>query len=633
MFNKKAQLTIFIIIGLIILIAIGAYLYYNSLAIGEPEISTEETEPVRSFVEQCIKDAAQEAIDTVGFNGGYITLPENIEKNPKSYLKISPLVDVKLPYWWYDGVMSIPTADFIRSQISQYVKDQLKICVADFESFEDEFSVRELGEITASTQFDKNDVAVKVKYPLLVNNKVGDTRVKLKSDYNVKVPVRLETVYNLAKMIMETEDSEWFLEEKTVDLMALDGSIPLTGVEVTCSKKIWEVPKVRSKLKRLLEVNLPYIRIKNTGYDENIYVPNPFSKTEVFNESYYFYHYIWDVKALEDKNIHISFSYDQNWPMEFYARPSNGQIMKSNAQKGQEMLSWFCLHIWHFTYDVKYPAMATITDEKTEEHDSYTFSFPFKVNIDHNKPARYNSGSNILEGTEKLTDEEFCSDTSHQITIFTVSNSSKAIEDIADVNLTFVCGAFQCDLGASKWISFGAAAGLQKPMPYCVLGIIKGTKKGYADAQMFIQAEEDKSYTLHMAPIKELYNYTVVKHSSLSPAAAQNLESDERALIMIKTPLGNTYGLYPNNESSPIILSAEEDKAYDVDIYLISGEDIIGGYKAQWSVNSKELDKAKSARFHVIEQEPRQTDEMKRYEYIAEIEKHSEQIPSTELIR
>jgi len=72
---------------------------------------------------------------------------------------------------------------------------------------------------------------------------------------------------------------------------------------------------------------------------------------------------------------------------------------------------------------------------------------------------------------------------------------------------------------------------------------------------------------------------------------------------MIKTLLGNAYGLYPNNESTPITLSSEEDKVYDVDIYLISGEDIIGGYKGKWDVSSKELDKAESARFHVIEQE------------------------------
>ena len=631
--NNKGQITIFIIIGLIILIAIGAYLYYKSFAIGEPEIITQETEPVRNFVEQCIEDAAKEGISILGFNGGYIYFPEEIDKNPKSYLMASPIINLKNPYWWYDGITAIPTEDFIKGQIASYVKNELKDCIGGFEGFNEEFNVRELGEITTFAQLDENDVAVKVKYPLLVKNKLNNTQVKLKSDYNVKIPVRLKQTYELAKKIMETENLEWFLEEKTIDLMAMDDEIPITGVEVTCDKKVCEVPKVRGKLKRLLEVNLPYIRIKNTGYDENVYIPNPFSETDKFNESYYFYHYVWDVGALEDKNIHASFSYDQNWPMDFYARPNDGLLLKSNAQKGQEMLSWFCLHMWHFTYDVNYPVKVTISDDKTEEHESYAFSFAFKVNLDHNKPARYNSAATMFEGAEKLSDEEFCNDVSKELTVYTISQSSKALQDISDVNLTFVCGAYQCDIGKSKWLSFGAAAGLQQKMPYCVLGILKGKKEGFADSQMFVQTDKDRSYTLYMTPVKDILSYTVVKHSSLNPAAGLNLESDEKAVIMIKTSLGNTFGLYPDKTNSPIRLLAEEDAEYPLDIYLISGENMIGGYKGTWIVNSEELRNAKQIKFHVIEQEPLPADEMKRYEFIAELEKHSKQIPGPELIK
>lgn len=630
--EKKAQITLFLIIGLILLSSIAAYIYYKSSAIGEPEILTEETIPIREFIEQCIRNAAQAGIDTVGFNGGYIDFPEDIEKNPKSYLMTSPISDMKNPYWWYDGITAIPTDEFIRGQISGYVRDELKICIDGFKGFEDEFDIKELDEITVYTQFDKNDVAVKVNYPLLVKNKMNNTMVKLKSDYNIKIPVRLKRAYELAKDIMEKENLEEFLEEKTIDLMALDESIPLTGVEVKCSDKIWEVPKVKGKLKRLLEVNLPYIRIKGTGYAENTYVPNPFSKDDLFNESYYFYHYIWDLGIVEDKSLHISFGYDQNWPMDFYVRPNDGLILRSNAQKSQDILSWFCLHTWHFTYDVSYPVRVTISDEKTAEHDGYTFSFVFKVNVDHNKPSRYNYGTVKFEGAEKLTSTEFCSDTRKTVTIYTMSNSSKAIQDISGVNLTFVCGAFECGLGESRWLSFGAASGLQKPMPYCVLGILKGKKQGYADSQMFIQTDKERSYTFYMTPVKDIYNYSVVKHSSLNPAPEQKLETGEKALIMIHTPLGDVYGIYPDSNNNPIRLLSEEYLSYDTDVYLMSGEDIIGGYKGSWAVDLNALKDAKHIKFHVIEQEPLPAEEMKRYEFIAALEEHSASIPAPELI-
>ena len=630
--NRKAQLTIFVIIGLALLLGIAAYLYYSGFGIGEPEIITEETMPVRNFVDNCIEAAAREGIQTIGFNGGYIYFPDPIKNNPMSYLQTSPIDELRNPYWWYQGNIAIPPEDLIRAQISDYVKENLKECAGDFAGF-NEFEVREIGEIETFTQLNKKDVTVKAKYPLLLKYRMNGTKVKLKSDYSVNIPIRLKKAYETAKRIMERENEEYFVEEKAIDLMAMDDEIPITGVEVTCKTKTWEVPKVRKKLKRLLEVNLPYIRIENTDYNQASYVPSPYSDNDYYNESYYWHHYLWDIGLERDENIHVSFSYDQTWPMDFYVRPNNGMVMTSNAQQGSDMLSWFCLHIWHFTYDLKFPVKATLYDEATDDNEAYRFSFAFMANIDHNKPVRYNYGTSIFDGKETLSDEEFCEDVKNEVTIFTLSNSSQKIEDTADVNLTFICGRYECDLGKSGWISYGAAAGFQEKLPYCVMGIIKGEKKGFQPNKMFIQTDKERSYNLYMNPVVEVLNYSVVKHSSANPASEFKLESDEQAAIMIDTPMGKRYGLRPSGLNTPLTFLAEEERAYDLQIFLMSGDDIVGGYKADWQLGPEDLEGLKEIRFHVIEQEPLPEEELERYEFLASLEDHSKDIPEPELIK
>jgi hypothetical protein len=333
---------------------------------------------------------------------------------------------------------------------------------------------------------------------------------------------------------MERENADYFLEKKTIDLYSMDVEIPTTDVEATCNAKIWQLSSIKEKLQRLLRVNLPYIRIKGTDYNPNSYVPNPKGRN-VYADTYFQQHYIWEIdKDAEKKykNMKVSFAYE-NWPMEIFARPSNNGILRSNSQKGTDMLSFFCMHIWHFTYDIEYPVLVTVIDQETEKNKAYRFNFPFKVAVNHNQPNRQGTGTTLFETEADVSSSEYCSEVQNEITIFTVNNATG--EDIKEVNLTFICGRFYCDIGSTDWLSFGAAAGLTKRLPYCVNGIIKGVKNGYAESKSFVQTDVDgRSYVLVMNPLKEFQKYRVVKHPLSSPNSVSELSPKEKASIFIK---------------------------------------------------------------------------------------------------
>jgi len=427
---------------------------------------------------------------------------------------------------------------------------------------------------------------------------------------------------------MEAENRDSFLERKTMDLIVLDQEIPTTDIEATCLPRIWNLDDVTNKLKQLLRVNLPYIRIMDSNYAENIYVSNPFGK-DTYKDSYFQSHYIWEIADEKFFNFNAVFTYDENWPLQLQARPRDGNLLKSNTQKGFDLLNFFCLHIWHFTYDVLYPVKVTISDTNQGSRP-YTFNFAFKVNIDHNQPNRQNTGTTIFQTVERPGSEEFCNDVTNEITIFTVSNTTEEQVDITDVDLTLTCGAFTCNLGKSDWLSFGAASGIIKQTPYCVNAILRGKKDGFLDAQSFIQTDRPRTYTLHMKPVKEFSNYNVVKHQLVNPSIQGSLKESEKVSIQIKALHSDfeTFGVYPTEGSFPITL-LEERETYDVIIYFTDNNKILGGYQQQWTVNPEELRNANEIVFHILEQGIVPDDE--RALFIAGLESYSKQIPKPEL--
>src|SRR3989338_9086643 len=118
--GKKSQVTIFIIIGMIMVISIGLFIYFKMATSKRIDILHPESVPVSNFVESCIEKVAKEGLATLGLQAGYIYFPDNIARDPYSYLAFSPL-GMKIPYWWRDGVSNIPTIEFMAQQISSYI--------------------------------------------------------------------------------------------------------------------------------------------------------------------------------------------------------------------------------------------------------------------------------------------------------------------------------------------------------------------------------------------------------------------------------------------------------------------------------------------------------------------------------
>lgn len=121
--NKKSQVTIFIIIGVLIILAAGLTLYFygntwqvpTSLGFSKlpPEIGQQ--------IESCAKDDGMAGVYLLGSQGGYIYSFDksmNTEYNP-------------VAYHLYDGGDTSPSKEFMENQLASYLKSSFILCMTN----------------------------------------------------------------------------------------------------------------------------------------------------------------------------------------------------------------------------------------------------------------------------------------------------------------------------------------------------------------------------------------------------------------------------------------------------------------------------------------------------------------------
>ena len=623
-FKKRGQITVFIIIGIILLLGVATVLFIQQTTsqISYKAQVPEQLVPVYTYIQGCIDQIAEEDIKTMGVNGGYLEIPQEILNTPESFIEQHPGLPLKLPLWWYKGQSRIPTESFMIEQLQKSMNAKIKECV-DFNVFK-EFALEEISPITTEVAFTDTGIVYDIVWPLQATTETESTPI---DRFVVTKKIRIKRILELAKDIMERENQDAFFEDFTMDLIALDPDVPDTNFEIKCSPRIWLLKNVEDKFKRLLEVNLPSIKLDNGEYI-------PHEKDRPYEKN----HYVWNVGENEYPNIHTSFNWNRNNGMDFYVSPNNGVFLSSGVQKGQDVpsvidMSWLCLQIYHFTYDIEYPITVTLRDAESRRNDPFTFNFAFPVVVSHNIASRETLSNFIFDFEKSPESEEFCKDRPNQVTIKTKNKVTK--EDIPDINISFDCFKFKCGhMGTTDWMAGGALAGIDAKLPLCYGGLIKAKGTGFKEEKIIIDTDREDFLTMEMTPIKTISNYSVVKHDIELLELANNLDKNEQAVIFLRNDKHSTFGVYPSEEQVPLELLADSDFTYKVDIYLINDEKLTGGYEGNWTISNSELKDSEQIIFHALSTvEPIPDDELndKMIEFLQKIPEVSKILPMHEL--
>lgn len=200
---KKAQVTMFIILGIVIVavIAIGLYLredISNALAEAKIKRSTvlqQQAAEARGLISNCLGYVAGDAVLKIASQGGYYEPP-----SPVYYDMYS------IPVYYDKGKEKVPGLDDIEEGIAAYINANMARCTGDFPGLR--FTAEALDEPDSSVAIG-NEISLELDWPVRIGNEEKATV----SDFSARLAISLKSPYEKAISLYD--------EQKGISLISL----------------------------------------------------------------------------------------------------------------------------------------------------------------------------------------------------------------------------------------------------------------------------------------------------------------------------------------------------------------------------------------------------------------------------
>lgn len=539
MTEKKGQITVFIIIGIIILVAIGAGVYIASkgvkkeIEVARPKVAKLPTQaqPLRDQLEACILQLATDGLKRIGDSGGYIDSTKLLVTpipTEGEAIEFSPGAKPTTAYWWH---MKSPNtcqqncqfdtkrpplyrhqgSTSIEAQLDRYITDNLKTCLGGFEEYTKKgCRVQELGEPQVTANIGEKDVYFIAKYPLRAT---CDAQTFDVEDAYVNIDLNLKEIYELATEISNLEIQNAILEQVTKNLIytysAKDSEAlpPPRGFDIGPPKpgQYWIKLEVKKKIQELLAINIPLIQVSGTRNYRYIAAPPETRDPELYELTYNRQFLIPQNKThdLEAKFIYL------DWWEPYFDLNCNGQLCQSDSASNFQILQ-FAMNRYNFAYDLSYPVLVEIRNTKAFNRQGYSFKFMLEQNM-RNSDGFVSQTKLLPPVTPEKTPSIFCDpkqQTSGNITI-NVKNGLN-LQPMENASVSYICGDNNCNMGLTKQGKYTSK------FPRCIGGTLRITKQGYATYSAPLDVlEEPLNISMILEPIRVMNatvkNYAITK--------------------------------------------------------------------------------------------------------------------------
>jgi len=419
--GTKGQITVFIIIGIVIVAAVSIFLVVRSQQAGLPEetIVSERTpdefKPVKDFVESCLNQKLKEAFIKIGQHGGYVDMEDRDMSGSQFVLKpddptssdaafLDSLPSSNVAYWWYMKTPNTcnnclltdenkPSFEYIQEQSNKYIEENLDECIDGFRNFEQQgFDINELARPSVNTTITEEDVAVMLDYPI---NASLDDKNTLISQYYTSIPLGFRDFYELADAITYAEINTSFLEYVPKQILGVYSSgtdtgklPPIYAREESYAPKIWSKNLVKYEFRSVLTSMMPFLSLANTKN------AHPYTTDDAITTGLHrpFYYDTLLNKSYDDFTVNF---YYFNWPIYFYVGPASGEILGAtkvidipNAIGPISLFPSVPIREYAFFYDITYPVIVEIRRDSDLFGEGYSLLFALESNIRDNRDMK-----------------------------------------------------------------------------------------------------------------------------------------------------------------------------------------------------------------------------------------------------
>jgi hypothetical protein len=198
--RKEGQLTLFVIVAIVIVAAIILYFLFRGGVFGEERYDS-EVKVLRDNLQDCFTESYSSGLNFVGYQGGYINVPEPKETSFAGYFSTDT------PYYYYEGELHIPTIEKIESEIESFVVYDVNYCLEEYKN-----NVSDLAYSDFSVDVVINEEDVVFTNNLILTVYYNEKSVNLDfSKIPIMVPSDLNGMYEMSYFIASSlkEDNEW----------------------------------------------------------------------------------------------------------------------------------------------------------------------------------------------------------------------------------------------------------------------------------------------------------------------------------------------------------------------------------------------------------------------------------------
>lgn len=530
--NRQGQVTIFVMIGLLLLVIVGLGLFMLG---GDDNITTQtgrvDTTQVVTYVESCLRQTAKDGLLLLGRQGGYTDLTgmsynEEMPWLGQAYVG-GPQV---IPYWYYVASCDNPygcvefappplckdatECDYagdnsIELQLEHYVAQNIDVCLGEFTPLKDRFGIARDGDARVDIVFTPNDIIVDLLRPLEVEDYVSNEQVSI-SQFSSRLDVDFEEVYRLAYDIAELQYYTNFVENNFLHFLSIfqgdpPNPPPFTSQEFFGGNKMWLRSEVQQTLEDEILPYLNFMQIVNAGesYSPIVYFGDldPEDPYTPFAQGIYLYSELnlGAGKSYPDLGATFLYPYD-----EIFLNINNRELLKGEKIKADNFamkLAGLLITTYDFKYDVAWPLITTVSAPKAFGGEGYEFSFGIEGNVINNLPYSFDRAiipGPVSQGLVDLSDPQHHTQSTVTITV----KDKLTNEPLPDMSLSYDCGwNIHIGITGSEGIWLGT-------LPYCPVGgllVAETTPHYYMDSKPHNSDRDGLvyNYELDMWPIKE----------------------------------------------------------------------------------------------------------------------------------
>ncbi len=492
LFKKRGQVTIFVIIAIVLVVAVGGYFLVKDTfsSSGLPVAF----EPVYNSFLSCLEKESELGIKILESQGGYIEPPEF--EAGSEYMPFSSrlhFAGASIPYWYYVSGNNIqkeqvPSKSSMEKQLAEFINQRISNC--DFEKYYGEGYVISFSKAEADVSIKDGSVQVSLKMPLVIEKAEEKSII---NRHKISVKSNLGSLYNDAKRIYDYLQSTLFLENFGVDI--LRNYAPVDGVEMTCAPKVWNAQEVFQKLQSAIQANTLALKVQDGAY-----------KLKSSEEKYF----VMDIGVKNE----VYFLNSPNWSYGFEVIPIQRGAMIAKPVGNQPGMGaiGFCYVPYHFVYSMKYPVLVQIMSGINRKQGNEIFQFPFAVVVQGNKPREPLD----VEASVDYSLPEICEQANTEINVNVMDNSLRAL----DAEVSFECFGRICDIG-----KVNSAEPFYGLFPQCVNGKILVKAEGYKPASkivstvnedvvdIFLEKEYEKEVKVNLGDQESIFDAIVTFES------------------------------------------------------------------------------------------------------------------------